>query len=95
MSGEPSSRVANREKRLSDEPVARRQPRPLSSRAGDQAIRCHWQSYTGTSLRDAVDGQATNLTALADLSSAWIDQVHARRPQTMIVLDLDRSVSEE
>src|SRR3712207_2024683 len=33
-----------------------------------------------------------NLTALADLSSAWIDQVHACRPQTMIVLDLDSSI---
>ena len=35
-----------------------------------------------------------NLTALADLSGAWIDRVHARRPQTTIVLDLDSSVSE-
>src|SRR5690349_8735245 len=35
-----------------------------------------------------------NLTALADLSGAWIDQVHARRPQTTIVLDMDSSVSE-
>lgn len=35
-----------------------------------------------------------NLTALADLSGAWIDRVHARRPQTTIVLDMDSSVSE-
>jgi hypothetical protein len=35
-----------------------------------------------------------NLAALADLSGAWIDQVHARRPQTTIVLDMDSSVSE-
>jgi Transposase DDE domain group 1 len=34
-----------------------------------------------------------NLAALADLSGAWIDRVHARRPQTTIVLDLDRSAS--
>src|SRR5215213_1543397 len=37
---------------------------------------------------------AANLTALADLSGAWIDLVHARRPQTTIVLGLDSSVSE-
>jgi hypothetical protein len=35
-----------------------------------------------------------NLAGLADLSGAWIDRVHARRPQTTIVLDLDSSVSE-
>jgi hypothetical protein len=35
-----------------------------------------------------------NLGALADLSGAWIDRVHARRPQTTIVLDMDSSVSE-
>jgi hypothetical protein len=35
-----------------------------------------------------------NLTALTDLSGAWIDGVHARRPQTTIVLDIDSSVSE-
>ena len=35
-----------------------------------------------------------NLAALADLSGAWIDRVHARRPQTTIVLDMDGSVSE-
>ncbi len=35
-----------------------------------------------------------NVAALADLSGAWIDQVHARRPQTTIVLDMDSSVSE-
>jgi hypothetical protein len=36
----------------------------------------------------------SNLAALADLSGAWIDRVHARRPQTSIVLDMDSSVSE-
>jgi Transposase DDE domain group 1 len=36
----------------------------------------------------------SNLAALADLSGIWIDRVHARRPQTMIVLDMDSSVSE-
>jgi hypothetical protein len=35
-----------------------------------------------------------NLAALADLSGAWIDRVHTRRPQTTIVLDMDSSVSE-
>ncbi len=35
-----------------------------------------------------------NLAALVDLPGAWIDWVHARRPQTMIVLDMDSSVSE-
>src|ERR671926_490598 len=35
----------------------------------------------------------TNLSALADLSGRWIDAVHARRPVTMIVLDMDSSVS--
>ena len=35
-----------------------------------------------------------NLTALADMSGTWIDRVHARRPQTTIVLDMDSSVSE-
>ena len=35
-----------------------------------------------------------NLEALADLSGVWIDRVHARRPQTTIVLDMDSSVSE-
>src|SRR3712207_1333486 len=35
-----------------------------------------------------------NLAALADLSGAWINRVHARRPQTTIVLDIDSSVSE-
>jgi hypothetical protein len=35
-----------------------------------------------------------NRAALADLSGAWIDRVHARRPQTTIVLDMDSSVSE-
>src|SRR5919199_5861828 len=35
----------------------------------------------------------TNLAVLADLSGRWIDTVHARRPVTMIVLDMDSSVS--
>jgi hypothetical protein len=35
-----------------------------------------------------------NLAALSDLPGAWIDRVHARRPQTTIVLDMDSSVSE-
>jgi hypothetical protein len=35
-----------------------------------------------------------NLAALADLAGAWIDRVHARRPQTAIVLDMDSSLSE-
>jgi hypothetical protein len=35
-----------------------------------------------------------NLAALADLPGAWIDRVHARKPQTTIVLDMDSSVSE-
>jgi hypothetical protein len=35
-----------------------------------------------------------NIVALTDLSGAWIDRVHARRPQTTIVLDMDSSVSE-
>jgi hypothetical protein len=35
-----------------------------------------------------------NLAALTDLSGVWIDRVHARRPQTMIMLDMDSSVSE-
>src|SRR5215472_12862008 len=35
-----------------------------------------------------------NLVVLADLSGAWIDRVHARKPQTAIVLDMDSSVSE-
>jgi hypothetical protein len=36
----------------------------------------------------------TNLAALTDLSGAWVDRVHARKPQTTIVLDMDSSVSE-
>jgi len=35
-----------------------------------------------------------NLAALADLPGAWIDKVHARKPQTVLVLDMDSSVSE-
>jgi len=34
-----------------------------------------------------------NLAALADLSGQWIDAVHARRPTTVVVLDMDSSVS--
>jgi hypothetical protein len=36
----------------------------------------------------------SNLAALADLSGAWIDRVHARKPQNTVVLDMDSSVSE-
>ena len=36
---------------------------------------------------------AANLAALADLSGAWIDRVHARRPPDGIILDLDSSES--
>jgi hypothetical protein len=35
-----------------------------------------------------------NLAALVDLFGAWIDRVHARRPQSSVVLDMDSSVSE-
>jgi hypothetical protein len=35
-----------------------------------------------------------NLAALTDLAGAWIDRVHARKPQTTIVLDMDSSESE-
>jgi Transposase DDE domain group 1 len=34
-----------------------------------------------------------NLSALADLSGRWIDNVHGRRPPRGIVLDMDSSVS--
>ncbi len=34
-----------------------------------------------------------NLAARADLSGAWIDRVHDRRPPKMIILDMDSSVS--
>ena len=34
-----------------------------------------------------------NLAALADLSGAWIDRVHQRRPPDGIVLDMDSSES--
>jgi hypothetical protein len=37
--------------------------------------------------------EEANLSALADLSGRWIDQVHARRPVKGIVLDMDSSVS--
>jgi hypothetical protein len=35
-----------------------------------------------------------NLAALTDLSGVWIDRVHACKPQTTIVLDIDSSESE-
>src|SRR5919199_1071837 len=35
-----------------------------------------------------------NLAALGDLSGAWVDRVHERRPQKVVVLDMDSSVSE-
>src|SRR5919199_1170810 len=35
----------------------------------------------------------TNLAALADLSGAWIDRVHRRRPPDGIILDMDSSES--
>src|SRR3954452_11805795 len=34
-----------------------------------------------------------NLGALADLSGAWIDRVHARRPPDGVILDMDSSES--
>lgn len=34
-----------------------------------------------------------NIAALADLSGAWINRVHDRRPPKMVVLDMDSSVS--
>jgi len=34
-----------------------------------------------------------NITALTDLSGAWIDTVHAHRPTDVVVLDMDSSVS--
>ena len=36
---------------------------------------------------------APNLAALADLSGAWVDQIHDRRPPRKIVLDMDSSES--
>ena len=35
-----------------------------------------------------------NFAALAHMSGTWIDRVHARRPPTAIVLDMNISVSE-
>jgi hypothetical protein len=35
-----------------------------------------------------------NLAALTDLSGAWIDQMHTRKPMTTIVLDIDSGESE-
>lgn len=37
--------------------------------------------------------EKANLAALADLSGTWIDTVHARRPSSVVVLDMDSSVS--
>jgi hypothetical protein len=34
-----------------------------------------------------------NVETLADLSGAWIDQIHARKPPRDIVLDMDSSES--
>ena len=34
-----------------------------------------------------------NFAALTELSGAWIDPVHDRRPSKMIILDMDSSVS--
>ena len=34
-----------------------------------------------------------NIEVLADMSGAWIDKVHDRRPPKMIILDMDSSVS--
>jgi hypothetical protein len=50
-------RAANHEKHRSDEPVARRQPRLLSSQNGARAIRCIG-GYISAYLRDILDGQA-------------------------------------
>ncbi len=33
-----------------------------------------------------------NIAALTELSGAWIDKVHDRRPPKMIILDMDSSV---
>lgn len=34
-----------------------------------------------------------NLKELSDLAGSWINQVHARKPPKMIILDLDSSES--
>ena len=34
-----------------------------------------------------------NFVALTELSGAWVDKVHDRRPPKMIILDMDSSVS--
>ncbi len=34
-----------------------------------------------------------NLAALTEISGAWVDKVHDRRPPKMIILDMDSSVS--
>jgi len=38
-------------------------------------------------------GTDDNLAALADLSGAWIERVHDRRPPKKVILDMDSSVS--
>ncbi len=50
-------------------------------------------SHTGRFETEWLTSEA-NLATLADLSGAWIDQVHALKPHTTIVLDMDSSVSE-
>ena len=49
-------------------------------------------SQMGRFETDVLTGKA-NLAALADLSGQWIDAVHARRATTVVVLDMDSSVS--
>ncbi|TNC95185.1 MAG: ISSpo2, transposase [Stygiobacter sp.] len=49
-------------------------------------------SQMGRFETEVLTGKA-NLAALADLSGQWIDAVHARRPTTVVVLDMDSSVS--
>jgi hypothetical protein len=39
--------------------------------------------------RDRLDARAREHGVLSDLFGTWIDQVHARKPQTTIVLDMD------
>jgi len=50
-------------------------------------------SQMGRFETESLTGEAS-LAALAGLSGAWIDRVHARKPQTTVVLDMDSSVSE-
>jgi hypothetical protein len=37
--------------------------------------------------------RGVNVKALTDMSGAWINRVHGRRPPKMIILDMDSSVS--